>query len=383
MAISKALVDTIDSEFREFFIVSLLILKAHCDDRGGVLASIDSSIYNYGRDYYSYVWPRDAVFALRPLVQLGYREEAVSFLRFCVRGMHPRGYMHHKYQPDGTLGSTWHPMIQNGRPELNIQEDETAAVLILFCEVVERFGLDDELQELYHSLVMPLTDFISEYIDHKTLLPHASYDLWEETFITSFYTTSAVIKALDSVIAFAGSFDPEKDTGHWGYSLDALRSHIGTFYSSEHQFFMKGFRLEKDTIVYDERLDASTLLAFLRYEPLPLDAASVSGTISAIEVLLKNPGPIGGIVRYPGDTYMKKHTEPNPWFICTFWLAEYFIRVDRIEDAKDIVRWSMKHAYATGALSEQLDPKTGYQVSVSPLVWSHAELINTLLRLAL
>src|SRR5262249_24607631 len=37
---------------------SLLVIKAHTDHRGGIIASCDSSIYNYGRDYYSYVWPR-------------------------------------------------------------------------------------------------------------------------------------------------------------------------------------------------------------------------------------------------------------------------------------------------------------------------------------
>jgi len=41
---------------------SLLVIKAHTDHRGGIIASCDSSIYNYGRDYYSYVWPRDGAY---------------------------------------------------------------------------------------------------------------------------------------------------------------------------------------------------------------------------------------------------------------------------------------------------------------------------------
>ena len=35
----------------------------------------------------------------------------------------------------------------------------------------------------------------------------------------------------------------------------------------------------------------------------------------------------------------------------------------------------------SGALSEQYDPETGESLSVVPLVWSHAELINTVLDL--
>ncbi|HVU59548.1 MAG TPA: hypothetical protein VHC98_01790, partial [Candidatus Saccharimonadales bacterium] len=49
---------------------SLLIVKAHCDERGSILASGDSSIFNYGRDYYCYCWPRDAAFAVWPLMRL-------------------------------------------------------------------------------------------------------------------------------------------------------------------------------------------------------------------------------------------------------------------------------------------------------------------------
>ena len=46
----------------------------------------------------------------------------------------------HKYRPDKSLGSSWHPWVRNGKPELPIQEDETAlviyALLIAFFVVV-------------------------------------------------------------------------------------------------------------------------------------------------------------------------------------------------------------------------------------------------------
>jgi len=35
------------------------------------------------------------------------------------------------------------------------------------------------------------------------------------------------------------------------------------------------------------------------------------------------------------------------------------------------------HQIPGGLLSEQLDPNTGAPLSVSPLIWSHAELIRT------
>jgi GH15 family glucan-1,4-alpha-glucosidase len=116
---------------------SLLFVKAHCDDRGSVLASGDSSIFNYGRDYYCYCWPRDAVYALWPLVRLGHFTEAKRFFSFARDTIHADGYMMHKYQPDRAIGSTWHPLVHGRRKELAIQEDETACVIFMINEYYE------------------------------------------------------------------------------------------------------------------------------------------------------------------------------------------------------------------------------------------------------
>jgi glucoamylase len=94
---------------------SLMYIKAHCDDRGSVLASGDSSIFNYGRDYYCYCWPRDAAYALWPLVRLGHFDEARQFFAFARDTMHKDGYLMHKYQPDRAIGSTWHPLVHGRR----------------------------------------------------------------------------------------------------------------------------------------------------------------------------------------------------------------------------------------------------------------------------
>ena len=42
-----------------------------------------------------------------------------------------------------------------------------------------------------------------------------------------------------------------------------------------------------------------------------------------------------------------------------------------------MIDWVATHALQGGLLSEQLDPHTGAPLSVSPLTWSHAELVLT------
>jgi GH15 family glucan-1,4-alpha-glucosidase len=72
----------------------------------------------------------------------------------------------------------------------------------------------------------------------------------------------------------------------------------------------------------------------------------------------------------------------NPWFITSFWLAQYYHEQGESDRAHEIMAWATEKATASGIFSEQIDPASGAPVSVAPLVWSHAEYINTVLDLA-
>ena len=66
----------------------------------------------------------------------------------------------------------------------------------------------------------------------------------------------------------------------------------------------------------------------------------------------------------------------NSWFICTLWLAEYYIakakNIGDLSKAQDILQWTVDRALPSGVLAEQVDPLTGEEMSVSPLTWSHS-----------
>ena len=65
------------------------------------------------------------------------------------------------------------------------------------------------------------------------------------------------------------------------------------------------------------------------------------------------------------------------------WLAEYYIEragsADNLKRAMEILQWVYEHALPSGVLSEQIDPHTGSPLSVSPLTWSHATFVMTVL----
>lgn len=363
---------------------SLLIVKAHCDNRGSVLASGDSSIFNYGRDYYCYCWPRDAAYALWPLIRLGHFHEARQFFAFARDTMHKDGYLMHKYQPDRAIGSTWHPLVHGRRKELAIQEDETASVLFIIGEYFETSKDLELVESMYHSFIAPCANFMTQFIDVETGLPHATYDLWEEKFLTSTYTVSTVIAGLQAAAKMATAMQAADDALRWKRAADGIRDNLHKLYHSD-GYFIKGFLLQSDgTIEYDNTLDISSLYGPYMYAGLRLDDERLLSTAKHVEDRILNQSPSGGVLRYENDNYFltKREYKGNPWIVSTLWLAQFYASLGQNEKAQPLLQWALDRELPSGILGEQFDPATAAPVGVTPLVWSHAELINTILDLS-
>lgn len=365
---------------------SLLVIKAHIDERGSILASGDSSIFNYGRDYYAYCWPRDGAYALWPLIRLGHFSEARSFFEFARDTMHRDGYLMHKYQPDRSVGSTWHPLIHGKNKELAIQEDETAGVVYMINEYFKHSEDRTFIDHIYRTFVQPACNFMSRFVDKATNLPHASYDLWEEKFLTSTYTVSVVIGALEAATDMANKIDYPDDAIKWKRLADQFRDNLTLLFSKEKGYFIKGFLLKDDgSLIYDQTLDISNLFGPFMYAGLDLKDSRLTSTAKKVEELLLNSSPTGGVLRYEYDNYFltKRQYKGNPWIVSTLWLAQYYLANNKIKDAKDLIEWSIQKQTKSGMLSEQFDPENGLPIGVSPLVWSHAEMINSILDLSI
>lgn len=361
---------------------SLLIVKAHCDDRGSVLASGDSSIFNYGRDYYCYCWPRDACYALWPLIRLGHFTEAKRFFSFARDTMHKDGYLMHKYQPDRAIGSTWHPLVHGRRKELAIQEDETACVIFMINEYYEASQDRMLVDDMYHTFVVPAANFMLRFIDDKTGLPHASYDLWEEKFLTSTYTVTTVIAGLLAAAKLAKLIGSDEDAMRWKHCAEDIRSNLDKLYHAD-GYFVKGFLLQENgELEYDNTLDISSLYGPYMYAGLSLDDERLTSTARHAENRILNTSPGGGVIRYENDNYfLRKDYSGNPWVVSTLWLAQYYASTNQTAKAESLLQWALDRETESGALSEQFDPETNVPLSVLPLVWSHAEMINTILDL--
>ena len=108
---------------------SLLILRTQIDNHGAIIAANDSDNMQFNRDTYSYMWPRDGALIAITLIKAGFYYMTEPFFEFCRDVLYKEGCLLHKYNPDKTLGSSWHPWVLHGDFSLPIQEDETALVL--------------------------------------------------------------------------------------------------------------------------------------------------------------------------------------------------------------------------------------------------------------
>jgi GH15 family glucan-1,4-alpha-glucosidase len=173
------------------------------------------------------------------------------------------------------------------------------------------------------------------------------------------------------------------DTDRWQAAADLLKSRAGAFFNAERGILNKGYLLTDDGFNVDSTLDISTFYGAFMFDYVG-NPEHLTSTLANIEENLLDISPSGGSARYEDDNYFK--SEPafrgNPWFVTTLWLAQYYAIQGQKEKAEKYINWSLANSLPSGLMSEQISPEDSRVVGVTPLVWSHAELINTILDLS-
>ncbi len=373
---------------------SLLVVRTQIDEGGGILAANDSDIMQFARDTYSYVWPRDGALVAHAMDRAGYPEPARRFFEFCADVLSPQGYLLHKYNPDRSLASSWHPWAagpapgsnEPGAAQLPIQEDETALPLWAMWQHYQRNRDLDAMKPLYGRLIRKAADFMVGYRDSITGLPAPSYDLWEERRGILAFTCAAVVAGLQAAGNFAELFGDDDHAARYHGAATEIREAMDRhLYRPELGRFCRMVNVRPDgTLEVDATVDASMfgLFAFGAYRA---DDPRIEATMAAVKDKLTVRTEVGGIARYEGDYYHavsddKLKVPGNPWFICTMWLALFAIARAKspadLKVAREILDWVDSRKLPSGILAEQVHPFTNAPMSVSPLTWSHATVVE-------
>jgi len=424
------------TKVEELFKRSLLIVRTQIDNGGAIIAANDSDYLQFNRDTYSYLWPRDGAFVADALDAAGFTDVTRSFFTFCAQILNNRGMFLHKYNPDGSPASSWHPWVAGGRPQLPIQEDETALVIWALWRHYVRYRDIEFVRPLWLRLIQPASDFMVRYRDPDTHLPLPSYDLWEERFGVHAFTVATVYAGLKAAWQFAVCFGDTERAQRYATAVDQTRAAFEKHMWSPKlgRFLRRIEPTDADRTAHfleevlagrephpttgqdalpifthqrapasgqtpdeveaevefeaDPNIDAS-MFAIFALGLLPADDPRVIKTMDAVADRLWIKSEVGGVARYENDYYhqvsQQTDTIPgNPWFICTLWLADYYVArartLDELKMATRYLEWVADRALPSGVLAEQVHPQTNEPLSVSPLTWSHATVVASVVR---
>jgi oligosaccharide amylase len=365
----------------ELYKRSLLVVNTQIDDDGAILAANDSDVALRATDHYSYLWTRDGAFVAAALDDAGYSELTRNFFRLCGEIVDDEGYFLQKYNPDGTVASSWHAAWDSvrGVPLVPIQEDETALVLWALWRHYEAHRDIDFVHRLYAGMVVRCADFMVRFRDRETGLPQPSWNLWENAKGVHTYTCATVVAGLRAAANFARLFSEGDRADLYEKTAEDIVSAMAKYlYDREHGRFLRSISADDaNKLITDSKVDAS-LFAVFYFGCFAADDPMVVSTMNAVHERLASGG---GIARFEDDDYMRSDAASvgNPWFITTLWLAEHHIAMARsvsdLEKAVAVLEWTANAALPSGVLAEQLDPVTGIPISVSPLTWSHSTFI--------
>jgi len=381
----------IDSELIKQYKQSLLIIRTQIDNRGGIIAANDSDIMKFNKDTYSYVWPRDGAWVSMALDRSGYGEITKRFIEFCAETISKEGHLLHKYNPDQSVGSSWHAWYKDGEIQMPIQEDETAIVLYTLWRHYQHFKDIEFVQKMYAPLIRRAGNFLTSFIDQETDLPLPSYDLWERERGIFSYTCASVYAGLiaaANLCAIIGHFNHHR---RYEKTAERVKNAILKYlYDKEHERFLKRVTVNPHTgeMKKDYLVDAS-IHGIWMFGVLPPDDPRVIKTNEAIYNTLHIDTDIGGLARFEQDDYQRvegnyKGIPGNPWIITTLWHAQWLLakakKKSELKEIEKILDWTASHMNEAGLLPEQLNPFTGEHLSVAPLTWSHSTFVDTVLR---
>ncbi|MDQ3440788.1 MAG: glycoside hydrolase family 15 protein, partial [Planctomycetota bacterium] len=234
----------------------------------------------------------------------------------------------------------------------------------------------------------------------------------EERWGVHAFTVATVYGGLKAARNFAVAFGDRERADRYNEAAEEIKAGAAKFmYSEKLGRFVRrlvprdqptppldGEYKEKDhltcdvdsTSIYevDEVIDAS-LYAIYKFHLFEADDERVISTMRQVEDKLWVKTRVGGLARYENDYYHRVSNDianvpGNPWFICTLWLADYFITraqtTSELKLALPIFEWTAAHALESGVLAEQVNPYTNEPISVSPLTWSHATVVSTAIK---
>ncbi|WP_424629295.1 glycoside hydrolase family 15 protein [Bradyrhizobium sp. SYSU BS000235] len=370
---------TYKGKHRELVQRSLITLKALTyAPTGGIVAAPTSSLPEKpggARNWdYRYCWLRDATFTLLALMNSGYQTEAAAWHNWLLRAVAGSpSDMQIMYSITGARRlleweAAWLPGYADSKPVRFGNAAHAQLQLDVYGELMDTFHQARTLKVDLDGGTWALQCKILEHLAKIWHLPDSG--IWELRGGPRHYVLSKVMcwVAFDRAIKSAETFNFDGPVEHWR----VLRHSIHT------DICVNGFDAEGNTFVVSygaDLLDASLLL-LPEVGFLPPDDPRISGTIAAIEKHLIRDG---FVLRHDPRATPSDEVEPieGAFLACTLWLADAYVLVGRVDEARELFRRVAGIANDVGLIAEEYDPATQRQLGNFPQALTHIAIINT------
>jgi GH15 family glucan-1,4-alpha-glucosidase len=357
---------------------SLLTLKALSHrETGGIVAagttSLPEKIGGQRNWDYRFCWLRDATFTLYALIGAGFLEEAEAWRQWLLRAVagSPEA-VQIMYGAGGERRLSecelpWLPGYKNSAPVRIGNAAARQMQLDVYGELLDALYVARKAGLPFNPASWSLECALLGHLESIWNQPDAG--IWEIRGDRKHFTHSKVMAwvAFDRAIRSTEEFNLDGPVAHWRKIRNTIHD----------QVCENGFdpRLNSFVQSYGSKaLDASLLLIPMVGFLQPSDPR-VRGTLVAIEKSLMR----GGLVlRY----HTSEHTDGLPpgegvFLACSFWLADNYILLGRLDDARKMFERLLSLRNDVGLLAEQYDPSTKQQLGNFPQAFSHLALINT------
>jgi GH15 family glucan-1,4-alpha-glucosidase len=210
--------------------------------------------------------------------------------------------------------------------------------------------------------------------------------LWEEISGVSTYTCASVCGGLQAAARFATILGKYNHAHSYTLAVSemvkAMKSYL---FDPELNSFVRGLQVEGVAVKKLKIVDASSLFGLWYYEVLGNDDPMFIGTQKAVEERLHNKQGIGGFVRYENDQYFRDQKAPlaNPWIVTTLWEVQRKMRQAEKQETllalAEELNWVTDRMGDLPVMAEQYHIESGAPLSATPLAWSHAVFVETVL----
>lgn len=322
---------------------------------------------------YRFCWLRDATLTLLALMNAGYYSEAAAWRDWLLRAAAGApsqlqimyGLAGERRLPEYEVG--WLPGYEESRPVRIGNAAHGQLQVDVFGEVMDalhqgrRGGLDSRAEDWAFQRAM---------LKHLAAVwTEPDEGIWEVRGGRRHFTHSKVMAwvAFDRAIRASEHFGLEGPVDEWRAMRRAIHEDVCAH----------GFNRRLGSFVQSygsEELDASLLL-LPTVGFLPRTDSRVRGTVEAIERRLFVDG---FVLRY--NTHTADDGLPGgegAFLACSFWLADAYVLIGRLDDARRLFERLLQLRNDVGLLSEEYDTAGHRLVGNLPQAFSHVALINT------